>query len=312
MKKAFTMIELIFVMVVLAIVATIGTDILRSIFNTYATTAQTINLEMRANNAVDIIASRLEKRVMQTTAVETTTKSGTSTTTSYIALANASATAGNLIFYRKAHELERAFATWQAGGASGNTGNRSSGYITSISSTTTPKATKFDDTITLGIKDSNLNVNEYELFFSADDGLIYKDADKSNRFEPYYNTRTTQNFAYKCGSGSLTFASEQLTLSRTGCPASSSTITRPSMAVLSHKILLSKEVNRLRLQDGTLYLDICEPHKKCTESKNILANSVSSFRFTTLSSDENIATGITIKLCLKEGDAEVCQTRIVQ
>lgn len=308
MKKAFTMIELIFVMVVLAIVSTIGTDILRSIFNTYATTAQTINLEMRANNAVDVIASRLEKRVMQTTAVETTTKSGTSTTTSYIALANASADGGNLIFYRKAHELERAFATWQAGGASGN---RSSGYITSINSTTELKSSKYNDTITLGIKGSDLKVDGYELFFSADDGLIYKEAGK--QFEPYYeSSKAKQNFAYKCSGDTIAFKNETLTLSRTGCPSSSSTITRPSMAVLSHKILLSKEVNRLRLEDKTLYLDICEPHKKCAKSNNILANSVSSFRFTTLSSDENIATGITIKLCLKEGDAEVCQTRIVQ
>lgn len=310
MKKAFTMIELIFVMVVLAIVSTIGTDILRSIFNTYATTAQTINLEMRANNAVDVIASRLEKRVMQTTAVETTTTSGGRPTSSYIALANASTTDGNLIFYRKAHELERAFATWQKDPTS--TGNRSSGYITSINSTTELRTSKYNDTITLGIKGSDLKVDGYELFFSADDGLIYKEAGK--QFEPYYDQSSSakQNFAYKCSGDTIAFKNETLTISRTGCPASSSTITRPSMAVLSHKILLSKEVNRLRLEDKTLYLDICEPHKRCAKSNNILANSVSSFRFTTLSSDENIATGITIKLCLKEGDAEVCQTRIVQ
>ncbi|MCI7587641.1 MAG: prepilin-type N-terminal cleavage/methylation domain-containing protein [Campylobacter sp.] len=40
MKKAFTLVELLFVMVVLAIIAGIGTDILRSLFDNYAVTAQ--------------------------------------------------------------------------------------------------------------------------------------------------------------------------------------------------------------------------------------------------------------------------------
>ncbi|MDY4803238.1 type II secretion system protein, partial [Campylobacter sp.] len=70
MKKAFTLVELIFVMVVLAIVAAIGTDILRSLFDNYAVTAQIHRLESVANNAADTIATRLEKRVPQTTAIE--------------------------------------------------------------------------------------------------------------------------------------------------------------------------------------------------------------------------------------------------
>ena len=76
MKKAFTLVELIFVMVVLAIIAGIGTDILRSLFDNYAVTAQIHRLESVANNAADVIATRLEKRVPQTTAIETSTDTG--------------------------------------------------------------------------------------------------------------------------------------------------------------------------------------------------------------------------------------------
>ena len=73
MKKAFTLVELLFVMVVLAIIAGVGTDILRSLFDNYAVTAQIHRLESVANNAADTIATRLEKRVAQTTAIETVT-----------------------------------------------------------------------------------------------------------------------------------------------------------------------------------------------------------------------------------------------
>ena len=77
MKKAFTLVELLFVMVVLAIIAGVGTDILRSLFDNYAVTAQIHRLESVANNAADMIATRLEKRVPQTTAIETVTENVT-------------------------------------------------------------------------------------------------------------------------------------------------------------------------------------------------------------------------------------------
>ena len=105
MKKAFTLVELLFVMVVLAIIAGVGTDILRSLFDNYAVTAQIHRLESVANNAADMIATRLEKRVPQTTAIETSTDAGTN----YQPLSAIDAKNGKIVFFRKAYELERNF-----------------------------------------------------------------------------------------------------------------------------------------------------------------------------------------------------------
>ena len=106
MKQAFTLVELLFVMVVFAIVAGIGTDILRSLFDNYAVTAQIHRLESVANNAADMIATRLEKRVPQTTAIETSTDTGAK---NYEPLSAIDAKNGKLVFFRKAYELERNF-----------------------------------------------------------------------------------------------------------------------------------------------------------------------------------------------------------
>ena len=107
MKKAFTLVELIFVMVVLAIVAAIGTDILRSLFDNYAVTAQIHRLESVANNAADTIATRLEKRVPQTTAIETSTDTGAKNYEPLSAIGGTTGKSGKLVFFRKAYELER-------------------------------------------------------------------------------------------------------------------------------------------------------------------------------------------------------------
>ena len=301
MKKAFTLVELLFVMVVLAIIAGVGTDILRSLFDNYAVTAQIHRLESVANNAADMIATRLEKRVPQTTAIETSTDTGTK----YETLSAIDAKNGKLVFFRKAYELERNFISAKKGGAP-----RTSGFISELKTTTTTgDSGNFTDEVKFtSIDAAGLDLNDYELFFSNDSSLLYEN--KNDHFGRYYSGK--KSFAYQCTPGKLEFQNGIFTLTRSDCPASTSTIIRPSMAALVHKFSLSKEIDKIYLEDNNLYLETCDIKGDC--KKSLLATGVSTFRFSALGSDPNIASTIVFKLCLVENDgkAEACQSRIVR
>ena len=306
MKKAFTLVELLFVMVVLAIIAGVGTDILRSLFDNYAVTAQIHRLESVANNAADMIATRLEKRVPQTTAIETSTDTGAK---NYEPLSAIDVKNGKLVFFRKAYELERNFISKKAGATENSA--RISGFINELKTTTTGDNGNFTDTVEFLSKDTaGLDLNDYELFFSNDSSLLYEN--KSDHFERYYSGN--KSFAYHCANGELKFQAGKFTLTRSGCPASTSTIIRPSMAALIHKYYLSKEIDKIYLDTNkNLYLETCNiTGEKC--KKSLLATGVSTFRFSALGSDPNIASTIVFKLCLVENDgkAEACQSRIVR
>ena len=305
MKKAFTLVELIFVMVVLAIVAAIGTDILRSLFDNYAVTAQIHRLESVANNAADTIATRLEKRVPQTTAIETGTN--------YEPLSpinNTAAKNGKLVFFRKAYELERNFISKKAGALENVA--RTSGFISELKTNTTVDGGNFTDRVEFVSKDTaDLNLDDFELFFSNDSSLLYEN--KGDHFGRYYKNNDKKSFAYQCAQGNIEFRENKFTLVRSGCPASTSAIVRPSMAALVHKFSLSKEIDKIYLEDKKLYLETCDINgANC--KKSLLATGVSTFRFSALGSDPNIASTIVFKLCLAEdeGKAELCQSRIVR
>lgn len=311
MKKAFTLVELLFVMVVLAIIAGVGTDILRSLFDNYAVTAQIHRLESVANNAADMIATRLEKRVPQTTAIETSTDTGAKNYEPLSPINGAVVDNGKLVFFRKAYELERNFISAKKGGVSAP---RTSGFINELKTTTTGDNGNFTDEVEFLSKETDLtglNLDNYELFFSNDSSLLYEN--KSNHFDRYYKN-SGKSFAYHCANGELKFQAGKFTLTRSGCPASTSTIIRPSMAALIHKFSLSKEIDKIYLDTNkNLYLETCNI-KGADCKKSLLATGVSTFRFSALGSDPNIASTIVFKLCLVEnnGEAEACQSRIVR
>ena len=310
MKKAFTLVELLFVMVVLAIIAGVGTDILRSLFDNYAVTAQIHRLESVANNAADMIATRLEKRVPQTTAIETSTDTGAK---NYEPLSAIDTKNGKLVFFRKAYELERNFISAKKGGAAAP---RTSGFINELETTTKRDSGKLVDEVKFVSKETDLtglDLNNYELFFSNDSSLLYENKDAP--FDRYYKNNGKKSFAYQCTQGTLEFkeGEDKFTLDRSACPASTSTIIRPSMAALIHKFYLSKEIDKIYLDTNkNLYLETCDIKGAC--KKSLLATGVSSFRFSALGSDPNIASTIVFKLCLveNEGKAEACQSRIVR
>ena len=314
MKKAFTLVELLFVMVALAVIAGIGTDILRSLFDNYAVTAQIHRLESVANNAADTIATRLEKRVPQTTAIETSTDTGAKNYEPLSPINGAVVDNGKLVFFRKAYELERNFISAKKGGASAP---RTSGFISKLKSTTTGDNGNFTDEVEFtSIDAADLKLDEYELFFSNDSSLLYENKDAP--FDRYYKNNDKKSFAYHCANGELKFQAGKFTLTRSGCPASTSPastsdiIIRPSMAALIHKYYLSKEIDKIYLENKNLYLETCDIKGAC--KKSLLAPNVSTFRFSALGSDPNIASTIVFKLCLveNEGKAEACQSRIVR
>ena len=259
-----------------------------------------------ANNAADMIATRLEKRVPQTTAIETSTDTGAK---NYEPLSAIDAKSGKLVFFRKAYELERNFISAKKGGAAAP---RTSGFINELKTTTTGDNGNFTDEVEItSIDAADLDLNEYELFFSNDSSLLYEN--KSNHFDRYYKN-SGKSFAYHCkNNGELKFQNGKFTLTRSGCPASTSTIIRPSMAALIHKYYLSKEIDKIYLDTNkNLYLETCDIKGAC--KKSLLATGVSTFRFSALGSDPNIASTIVFKLCLVENDgkAEACQSRIVR
>lgn len=307
MRRAFSLIELILVMVILGIVASVGTDIIRSLYDNYAATAKIQNLEIQANNVADIIANRLEHRIEQTAAVQNGANYAAMTST---------ASEGSLIFYRRAYELERNFATYKKDGA--YAAPRYSGFVSAIITKTDITAdNSFADEITIeSIESSDIDLDTYEIFFNDDNSLFYRN--KKEPFKRYYSS--LRPFVYGCSTGTATFSDTgNIKLTRSNCPVSTATeaenIIRPSMARLIHKIYLSNEINRIRLEGNKLYLDICDAvtDKSCEKkTENLLADNVSTFRFTAISSDENIATGVVFKLCLIAGEDEACQTRIVR
>ncbi|MDD7090463.1 type II secretion system protein [Campylobacter sp.] len=314
MKKAFTLVELIFVMVVLAIVAGIGTDILRSLFDNYAVTAQIHRLESVANNAADTIATRLEKRVPQTTAIETNERDRKYKPLSPITGGTA-VNNGRLVFFRKAYELERNFISKKAGALENVA--RTSGFISELKTTTTTTTTtttgdsrNFTDRVEFVSNDTaDLNLDDFELFFSNDSSLLYEN--KGDHFDRYYSGN--KSFAYQCAQGNIEFTEGKFILVRSNCPASTSAIVRPSMAALVHKFSLSREIDKIYLENNNLHLETCNINgRNCRRS--LLATGVSTFRFSALGSDPNIASTIVFKLCLAEdeGKAELCQSRIVR
>jgi prepilin-type N-terminal cleavage/methylation domain-containing protein len=71
-RSAFTMLELIFVIVVMGILAKFGVEIYLQIFNNYANTIDTTSKEQKTQNAIEVIAKRLSERIPESTQLTTT------------------------------------------------------------------------------------------------------------------------------------------------------------------------------------------------------------------------------------------------
>ena len=163
--SAFTMIELILVIVILGIVGSLGSEILSVLYNNYYWTAKTQRLEAQANLAADIVAARLKHRIPQTTAALKNNK--------YHSVNGAQDS--NLIFYLKAYELERRdFDAWKDNSLYPKE-PRVSGYINNLKDTSVKVNNTYTDTIKITSDDSRFNgLGEYTIFFNDDSAIFYK------------------------------------------------------------------------------------------------------------------------------------------
>ncbi len=328
--SAFTMIELILVIVILGIVGSLGSEILSVLYNNYYWTAKTQRLEAQANLAADIIAARLKHRIPQTTAA----LSGTQ----YKSVNGAQDS--DLIFYLKAYELERRdFTAWKDN--SPYTEARVSGYINNLKDTSNKANNQYNDIITITSDDSRFNgLGEYTIFFNDDSAIFYKPKNAAGRanedlyLRAYYEK--THPLLYGCNASNapITYPTHQpgtITITRSGCDLDNGDKVRPSRAGSLYRYSFSKEVNKIVFDTtktlgttklGTLKLEVLKStdNKKSAGQTYTLARNVSAFSFTSLSADPHFASGIVFKVCVYDKEKndltgvehEVCQTRIVQ
>lgn len=329
--SAFTMIELILVIVILGIVGSLGSEILSVLYKNYYWTAKTQRLEAQANLAADIVAARLKHRIPQTTAALKNNK--------YHSVNGAQDS--DLIFYLKAYELERRdFTAWKDNSAYPKEA-RVSGYINKLEDKSNKVNNKYTDTITITSNDSRFNgLGEYTIFFNDDSAIFYKpknaasSANEDLYLKAYYEKN--QPFFYGCSNGSIAYPTHQagtITITRNNCELddANSNNVRPSRAGSLYRYSFSKEVNKIIFEStktlgttklGTLKLEVLEVTKnKVAAGKTYtLARNVSAFSFTSLSADPHFASGIVFKICVYDNEKndlsgvehEVCQTRIVQ
>lgn len=329
--SAFTMIELILVIVILGIVGSLGSEILSVLYNNYYWTAKTQRLEAQANLAADIVAARLKHRIPQTTAALKGTQ--------YKSVNGAQDS--DLIFYLKAYELERDFATWKDE-ATYTKEPRVSGYINKLEDKSNKVNNKYTDTITITSDDSKFKglENSYTIFFNDDSAIFYKpknaagSANEDLYLKAYYEK--THPLLYGCNASNapITYPTHQpgtITITRSGCDLDNGDKVRPSRAGSLYRYSFSKEVNKIVFKStknlggtkiGTLSLEVLNAtnNKMIAGQTYTLARNVSAFSFTSLSADPHFASGIVFKVCVydKEKDDlsgvehEVCQTRIVQ
>ena len=331
--SAFTMIELILVIVILGIVGSLGSEILSVLYNNYYWTAKTQRLEAQANLAADIVAARLKHRIPQTTAALKGTQ--------YKSVNGAQDS--DLIFYLKAYELERDFATWKDE-ATYTKEPRVSGYINKLEDKSNKVNNKYTDTITITSDDSKFKglENSYTIFFNDDSAIFYKpknaasSANEDLYLKAYYEKN--QPFYYGCSNGSIKYPTHKpgtIEINRSDCDLDNGDNVRPSRAGSLYRYSFSKEVNKIIFETkqtlgtapiqtkiGTLKLEVLNAtENKIARGKTYtLARNVSAFSFTSLSADPHFASGIVFKICVYDNvkndlsgvEHEVCQTRIVQ
>jgi len=101
MKKAFTMLELVFVIVIMGIVASIGAEIIAKLYDNYLTTRSINKLQFQTELVLDQIAKRLTYRIKDSLIAR---DSNGSANPSYMALSSANGTYDSLEWIGKDNE----------------------------------------------------------------------------------------------------------------------------------------------------------------------------------------------------------------
>ena len=116
-KRAFSLIEIVFVIVVLGIVAMIGTDVISQMYEGYIKSKVINKLQTRTSQVLDLIAKRLEYRVK-----DSTVTSINGTLSSYLKLSDPSITVNHNVLEWIGYDNEGMIGEWD------NSKNRFSGW----------------------------------------------------------------------------------------------------------------------------------------------------------------------------------------
>lgn len=310
MKRGFTLVELIIAMVITALLASVGLQVLEYIYKSYLQTRSITELEAKTQIALEILGKRLQYRIKPTLAVHLGSNFFNG---NYYSLNDA--TSNNrcnnnpedcrLVWYKQDYENQRFINT--------NNGN---GMIQMAWSGFTDM--KFNDTgithatarqISFPSPGSNTSGGKMK----DHSGLVFKGV--SSNLNDFYNIAT--------------WTSKSVFDSNNIAGTDNINFSKPNASKLqvSDQYYIADTANEV-------YVDNCKPGKGCNlnltyyyrpwfiidpfrPSSALLAQNVSSFRFTQLGSD-----GIILKLCMidpnqpldknKNRFLEICKTQAVQ
>lgn len=285
MKKAFTLIELVIAITITAILASIGTEIISTVYQNYIQTRSITKLEAQTELAITQISKRLQYRIKQTLVGYEKNKN------EYKDITDCKEDCG-IAWYMQSYESRRLGEVNKIGWSGvinkativGNEINLSLGYDDDDNVQNLEK-----------VKDIIKNITSNEVSKENPIALIFKQSeDKAS--ENYYNGNT--NKVYKAY-----FSGNDLIIDKNN---------ENKDDKLEDLYYLSHTINRIYIDgDKNLKLDVIpatSPSTKANENNSyIIAKNVTTLRFTNFTSENDIASsnGLILKICIKDPNLKV-------
>lgn len=286
MKKAFTLIELVIAITITAILASIGTEIISTVYQNYIQTRSITKLEAQTELAITQISKRLQYRIKQTLVGYEKNKN------EYKDITDCKEDCG-IAWYMQSYESRRLGEVNKIGWSGvinkativGNEINLSLGYD--------------DDNVQNleKVKDIIKNITSNEVSKENPIALIFKQSeDKAS--ENYYNGNTNKVYkAYFSGNNIIIDIDKK---------------NKNKGDKLEDLYYLSHTINRIYIDgDKNLKLDVipaASPSTKANKNNSyIIAKNVTTLRFTNFASENNFvgSNGLILKICIKDPNLKV-------
>ncbi|RAZ25372.1 prepilin-type N-terminal cleavage/methylation domain-containing protein [Campylobacter hyointestinalis] len=283
MKKAFTLIELIIAITITAILASIGTEIISTVYQNYIQTRSITKLEAQTELAITQISKRLQYRIKQTLVGYEKGE--------YKDMINCEADCG-IAWYMKSYESRRLGEVNKTGWSGvinrativGDEINLSLGYNDDDNVQNLDKVNKIIESIT-----------SKEVLEKNPIALIFKQSEDKAK-ENYYKGNT--NKVYKAY-----FSGNDIIIDKKN---------ENKDDKLEDLYYLSHTINRIYIDgDKNLKLDVIpatSPSTKANKNNSYtIAKNVTTLRFTNFTSENDIASsnGLILKICMKDPNLKV-------
>lgn len=287
MKKAFTLIELVIAITITAILASIGTEIISTVYQNYIQTRSITKLEAQTELAITQISKRLQYRIKQTLVGYEKNKN------EYKDITDCKEDCG-IAWYMQSYESRRLGEVNKIGWSGvinkativGNEINLSLGYDDDDNVQNLEK-----------VKDIIKNITSNEVSKENPIALIFKQSeDKAS--ENYYNGNTNKVYkAYFSGNNIIIDIDKK---------------NKNKGDKLEDLYYLSHTINRIYIDgDKNLKLDVipaASPSTKANKNNSyIIAKNVTTLRFTNFASENNFvgSNGLILKICIKDPNLKV-------